>query len=396
MTAYPVEARQLPAERRLRLTWSDGHVGEYRVRPSAWLVPLCDVPGPSRAGDHLSPTGAPVELRRIEPVGNYGLSFLWSDGHGTASTASRPAASSAPAWPAGRTAGAPEDLETMWMFLLAAAIAAPKPAPPAANPHVAIETSKGTIVASCTRTRRRSPSRTSSTTWTTSSTTARSSTASSPNFMIQGGGFDAGHASRRRPSAPIKNEAGNGLKNERGTLAMARTSDPDSATAQFFINVKDNDFLDRAQAHDGVGYAVFGKVIEGMDVVDAIAGVPTTSKGMFENMRHAGGGDRRASRSPSKGTRGRSASRPSARGTLPRRRGFTAGRTVPAGVQGPQRSDPPGRRGRCREGAVLARWRPRRSGCRWDGSGSARPQLASRGESVELVGVDGAEQRARR
>ena len=104
-----------------------------------------------------------------------------------------------------------------------------------------------------------------------------------PNFMIQGGGFNA-DMSQKKTNAPIKNEGGNGLQNARGTLAMARTSDPDSASSQWFINLKDNNFLDRAQSADGVGYAVFGKVISGMEVVDAIAGVPTTTKGMFENV----------------------------------------------------------------------------------------------------------------
>jgi cyclophilin family peptidyl-prolyl cis-trans isomerase len=94
------------------------------------------------------------------------------------------------------------------------------------------------------------------------------------NFMIQGGGMEPG-LKEKQTRAAIKNEAGNGLSNKRGTLAMARTNVPDSATSQFFINVKDNDFLDRAKAGDGVGYAVFGRVIEGMDVVDAIKAVQT-------------------------------------------------------------------------------------------------------------------------
>jgi cyclophilin family peptidyl-prolyl cis-trans isomerase len=93
-----------------------------------------------------------------------------------------------------------------------------------------------------------------------------------PNFMIQGGGMPA-DLSRKPTRPPIKNEAANGQKNLRGTLAMARTSDVDSATSQFFINLQDNAFLD----HGGrdYGYAVFGKVVEGMDVVDTIAAVPT-------------------------------------------------------------------------------------------------------------------------
>jgi cyclophilin family peptidyl-prolyl cis-trans isomerase len=96
-----------------------------------------------------------------------------------------------------------------------------------------------------------------------------------PNFMIQGGGMPA-DMSRKETRAPIKNEAKNGKKNLRGTLAMARTSEVDSATSQFFINLRDNSFLD----HGGrdFGYAVFGRVTEGMDVVDEIAKVPTGTK----------------------------------------------------------------------------------------------------------------------
>ena len=94
-------------------------------------------------------------------------------------------------------------------------------------------------------------------------------------FMIQGGGFDATDPIReKRSKSPIKNEASNGLKNDRGTIAMARTSDPDSASAQFFINVVDNAGLNRPKP-DGHGYAVFGKVTEGMDVVDKIRKVKT-------------------------------------------------------------------------------------------------------------------------
>lgn len=96
-----------------------------------------------------------------------------------------------------------------------------------------------------------------------------------PNFMIQGGGM-AADLSRKSTRAPIRNEAKNGKKNVRGTLAMARTSEVDSATSQFFINLRDNSFLD----HGGrdFGYAVFGRVTDGMDVVDAIAKVPTARK----------------------------------------------------------------------------------------------------------------------
>jgi peptidyl-prolyl cis-trans isomerase A (cyclophilin A) len=94
------------------------------------------------------------------------------------------------------------------------------------------------------------------------------------NFMIQGGGMTADLKEKpTRPPIPL--EARNGLNNDRGTIAMARTPDPNSATAQFFINVKDNAFLNAAQARDGHGYAVFGKVVSGMDVVDKIRAVPT-------------------------------------------------------------------------------------------------------------------------
>lgn len=99
-----------------------------------------------------------------------------------------------------------------------------------------------------------------------------------PNFMIQGGGLEPGMTSKSTRS-PIRNEADNGLKNKVGSIAMARTNDPHSATAQFFINTKDNDFLDhRNPTAQGWGYCVFGRVTAGMDVVNAIAKVPTTSK----------------------------------------------------------------------------------------------------------------------
>lgn len=99
-----------------------------------------------------------------------------------------------------------------------------------------------------------------------------------PGFMIQGGGFDA-NMNKKPTRAAIENEAKNGLRNSRGTIAMARTMDPHSATAQFFINHTDNLPLDYP-SRDGWGYAVFGKVTEGMNVVDAIAQVPTTNVGM--------------------------------------------------------------------------------------------------------------------
>ena len=105
-----------------------------------------------------------------------------------------------------------------------------------------------------------------------------------PNFMAQGGGFVSG-LTQKETKAPIKNEAANGLKNDRGTIAMARTSDVHSATAQFFINVVDNDFLNHVNdTPDGFGYCVFGRVIEGLDVVDKIVSVPTTTFGYFSNV----------------------------------------------------------------------------------------------------------------
>jgi cyclophilin family peptidyl-prolyl cis-trans isomerase len=104
-----------------------------------------------------------------------------------------------------------------------------------------------------------------------------------PTFMIQGGGFAPGMKEKETHEA-IKNESTNGVSNVRGTLAMARTGEPHSATAQFFINVKDNTFLDRAKARDGVGYAVFGRVIDGMDVVEKIKQVETATRGPHENV----------------------------------------------------------------------------------------------------------------
>jgi len=101
------------------------------------------------------------------------------------------------------------------------------------------------------------------------------------NFMIQGGGMTADRREKATRS-PIPLESRNGLVNTRGTVAMARTNDPNSATSQFFINVKDNDFLDAAQSRDGNGYAVFGKVTSGMDVVDKIRNAPT-GPGDFPN-----------------------------------------------------------------------------------------------------------------
>jgi cyclophilin family peptidyl-prolyl cis-trans isomerase len=103
-------------------------------------------------------------------------------------------------------------------------------------------------------------------------------------FMIQGGGFDKNF--REKPThPPIENEAANGLKNDYGTIAMARRPDPNSATAQFFINVKNNDFLNyREPTRQGFGYTVFGKVVSGMDVIDKIAKVATGDRGRYQNV----------------------------------------------------------------------------------------------------------------
>ncbi|HEV2856025.1 MAG TPA: peptidylprolyl isomerase [Thermoanaerobaculia bacterium] len=105
-----------------------------------------------------------------------------------------------------------------------------------------------------------------------------------PGFMVQGGGFTPDM--KEKPTrAPIPNEADNGLSNDRGTIAMARTADPNSASAQFFINVADNTPLNHtSKTPQGWGYAVFGRVVEGMEVADAIVAVPTTTKGLYENV----------------------------------------------------------------------------------------------------------------
>jgi peptidyl-prolyl cis-trans isomerase B (cyclophilin B) len=104
------------------------------------------------------------------------------------------------------------------------------------------------------------------------------------NFMIQGGGFEP-NMNQKPCLAPIENEAANGLKNKRGSIAMARTNDPHSATAQFFINTVDNDFLDfKSPSGQGWGYCVFGEVVEGLDVVDNIRAVRTGNKGFHQDV----------------------------------------------------------------------------------------------------------------
>ena len=105
-----------------------------------------------------------------------------------------------------------------------------------------------------------------------------------PGFMVQGGGFTP-ELQQKATRSPVKNEAANGLANRRGTLAMARTNNPHSATAQFFINLADNSFLDQAAARPGdFGYTVFGRVVSGMDTVETIAGVATANRGGHQNV----------------------------------------------------------------------------------------------------------------
>ncbi len=104
-------------------------------------------------------------------------------------------------------------------------------------------------------------------------------------FMIQGGGFNASMEEKKVLTPALQNEANNGVRNDRGTIAMARTADPHSARVQFFINLQDNDFLNyRSPDQRGWGYTVFGKVVDGMDVVDQIAKVPTGNQGYYENV----------------------------------------------------------------------------------------------------------------
>jgi peptidyl-prolyl cis-trans isomerase B (cyclophilin B) len=166
----------------------------------------------------------------------------------------------------------------MWMFLVAALAAEPHQQPAAKAPRVTLTTSKGDIVLELNA--EKAPK------------TVKNFLAYVKSghyngtifhrvingFMIQGGGFTA-DMNQKATQAPVENEAGNGLSNARGTIAMARTSDPNSATSQFFINLVDNGSLDRSSPRgDGWGYTVFGKVVSGMDVVDAIAKVPTGVK----------------------------------------------------------------------------------------------------------------------
>jgi peptidyl-prolyl cis-trans isomerase A (cyclophilin A) len=171
-------------------------------------------------------------------------------------------------------------MKVLLILALVAAVASPAVA---ANPRVKLETTKGTIVIEL------EPAKASITVGNFLDYVKEGFYDGTifhrviPNFMIQGGGFTAKmeHKSTRKP---IVNESSNGLANARGTIAMARTSDPNSASSQFFINLVNNSFLDKANASDGVGYCVFGKVVEGMKVVDAIAAVPTGDVGPNQNV----------------------------------------------------------------------------------------------------------------
>ena len=159
----------------------------------------------------------------------------------------------------------------LMVFLLGAAMAAPAAA---ANPRVRFETSKGAFVVELEQAK-------APVTVGNFLEYVRSGFFDGtifhrviPGFMVQGGGFTA-DMQQKPAREPIVNESANGLANQRGTIAMARTADPNSASSQFFINLVDNGGLDKAQAKDGVGYCVFGVVVQGMSVVDAIAAVKT-------------------------------------------------------------------------------------------------------------------------
>jgi cyclophilin family peptidyl-prolyl cis-trans isomerase len=158
------------------------------------------------------------------------------------------------------------------------------PAAPAANPRVALQTSKGRIVIELYADKAPKSARNFLDYAKAGHFNGTIFHRVIPGFMIQGGGFTPDMTEKpTRP--PVPNEADNQVLNQRGTVAMARTSDPNSATAQFFINLANNGFLNfRGKTPEGWGYAVFGNVVEGMDVVDAIAQVPTTSKTPYENV----------------------------------------------------------------------------------------------------------------
>lgn len=166
----------------------------------------------------------------------------------------------------------------------AAQTKAPAPAPAAAHPRVALETSKGNIVVELYQDKAPKTVKNFLDYVKAGFFDGTIFHRVIPNFMIQGGGFTP-DMNEKPTRPPVQNEADNGLGNQRGTLAMARTPDPHSAGAQFFINLKDNTPLNfTSKTAQGWGYAVFGRVVEGMEVVDAIAQVQTTSKGMYDDV----------------------------------------------------------------------------------------------------------------
>jgi cyclophilin family peptidyl-prolyl cis-trans isomerase len=165
--------------------------------------------------------------------------------------------------------------------LALAATAAQAQSPAAANPKVALDTSKGKIVIELYADKAPKTVKNFLTYVKAGHYNGTIFHRVIPGFMIQGGGFTA-DMTEKKTRPPIPNEADNGLQNQRGTLAMARTPDPNSASAQFFINVANNGSLNfRSKTPEGWGYAVFGNVVEGMDVADAIVAVPTTTKGPY-------------------------------------------------------------------------------------------------------------------
>lgn len=168
----------------------------------------------------------------------------------------------------------------LMLFALAAAMAAPAGA---ANPQVKLETTQGTIVIELDAAK--APITVGNFLDYVKSGFYDGTVFHRviPSFMIQGGGF-AANMEQKPTREPIVNESANGLVNKRGTVTMARTPDPNSASAQFFINLADNSFLDKAKAQDGYGYCVFGKVVEGMKVVDAIAAVKTATVGGYQDV----------------------------------------------------------------------------------------------------------------
>ena len=165
----------------------------------------------------------------------------------------------------------------------AAQVPTPEPKPTPDGPVIAIDTSMGTIQVALYATKAPLSTRNIMNYVKSGFYTGTTFHRVIPGFMIQGGGMDASLV-EKPPAAPVRNEARNGLLNSRGSLSLARTNDPHSATSQFFINVKDNPALDFGISRDGWGYAVFGEVVAGMEVVDQIVAVPTSNRGGHQNV----------------------------------------------------------------------------------------------------------------